>query len=173
MSPQVPHTRASKQHTLSKAVSRTIAQGRAKPLHLESQWLWSVTQLAGFKYQLINMISGMRCEFSRPSSLALLYQMVTPKQPIQMEEFLQSLVSSILQLMEDERERALQDAPGTWADSSRPAEMQVIDFNQEPALECLRTSLLCLYFWCPGNRRTAEALAAAKCSVWSRCVIVS
>lgn len=104
MGPQALHVRASEQHTLYKAASRTIAQGRAKPMHLESQWPWSVTQLAGFAYQLISMVSGMRCEFSRPSSLALLYQRVTPEQPIQMEKSLQSSVSSILQLMEDARE---------------------------------------------------------------------
>lgn len=69
------------EHTLSKAVSGTIAQHRAKPTHLESQWLWSVTQLAGFGYQLISMVSGTRCEFWRPSSLALLCQVVTPEQP--------------------------------------------------------------------------------------------
>lgn len=64
-------------------------------------------------------------------------------------------------------ERVLQHALQTSRDSSRPAEMQVTDFSWEPALECLRTSLLCLYFWCSNNWRTAEALASAKCSVCS------
>lgn len=124
-------------HTLSRGGSKAVAQGRSKLMNLESQRLWSLTGFWGLLWSIEWNVNFRGLEVSQFS--------ITQWHLISSLKWDNPCISCTL-------------TPGTTADPSRPAEVQVLDF---------KTSLFPL-FWV--LQRAEGALAAAKSGVSSHCV---